>query len=133
MECQYVLVCQGPHCKVQGSKDVRDKLRDMLAGGAKGPMRTASFVLSHDCFDRCGRGPNVVIYPDGIWYEGIEPEDVPAIVEQMYGGPVPERLRANVGQDHAEKYYRLFEEVLPEFAAELKQNPTVSRRRWWRF
>jgi (2Fe-2S) ferredoxin len=34
------------------------------------------------CLDQCEHGPNLVIYPQGIWYGGVRPEDVPRIVEQ---------------------------------------------------
>ena len=30
---------------------------------------------------RCGEGPTVVIYPDGIWYRGVKPDDAGELVE----------------------------------------------------
>jgi len=134
MACRYVLVCQGPNCKVQGSQDIRDRLRRALD-----PSRVRSndlddtLVLPYNCFDRCGLGPNVVIYPQGIWYEGVEAQDIEAIVPQLAGGPVPEQLLADVSQEHAETYYALFEEVLPELATEERKATTPRRRGWWRF
>jgi (2Fe-2S) ferredoxin len=92
-----------------------------------------TWVLPYHCFDRCGLGPNVVVYPQGIWYEGVEPEDVEAIVKQLAGGPVPELLLADVSQEHAETYYSLFEEVLPELVAEEQKATTPRRRGWWPF
>jgi (2Fe-2S) ferredoxin len=46
------------------------------------------------CLDQCEHGPTVVIYPEAVWYSGVEPEDVPEIIEShiIKGEPV-ERLR----------------------------------------
>jgi (2Fe-2S) ferredoxin len=46
------------------------------------------------CLDQCEHGPNVVVYPDEIWYGGVRLEDVTEIVESHIAGGVPvERLR----------------------------------------
>lgn len=46
------------------------------------------------CLDQCEHGPNVVVYPDGVWYGGVTLEDVDEIVESHILGGVPvERLR----------------------------------------
>jgi (2Fe-2S) ferredoxin len=46
------------------------------------------------CLDACEFGPSVVVYPEGIWYGGVKPEDVPEIIEQhIMGGQPVERLR----------------------------------------
>ena len=34
------------------------------------------------CLDQCELGATVVIYPQAIWYGGVQPEDVPRIVEK---------------------------------------------------
>lgn len=45
------------------------------------------------CFGLCNFGPNVVIYPDAVWYHSITPEDVPEIFEEhLIGGKVVKRL-----------------------------------------
>ncbi|MCI0339523.1 MAG: (2Fe-2S) ferredoxin domain-containing protein [Acidobacteria bacterium] len=33
------------------------------------------------CLDQCEHGPTVVIYPEGVWYGGVKPEDVTEIIE----------------------------------------------------
>ena len=46
------------------------------------------------CLDQCELGPTVVIYPQAIWYGGVQIEDVPRIVEEtILGGRVIEELR----------------------------------------
>jgi len=46
------------------------------------------------CLDQCGFGPMVVVYPDNVWYWGVQPEDADEIVrEHLIGGRPVERLR----------------------------------------
>lgn len=33
------------------------------------------------CFDRCGEGPLLVIYPQAIWYTFVDNEDIDEIIE----------------------------------------------------
>ena len=33
------------------------------------------------CLGPCGQGPNVVLYPEGIWFSRCRDEDIPAIAE----------------------------------------------------
>jgi len=33
------------------------------------------------CLDQCEHGPNVVVYPEGVWYGGVTLEDVEEIIE----------------------------------------------------
>ncbi|HTL99541.1 MAG TPA: methyltransferase [Candidatus Omnitrophota bacterium] len=43
----------------------------------------------------CDRGPNLVVYPEGAWYSGVRPGDVPEIVrEHLRAGRAVDRLRA---------------------------------------
>lgn len=46
------------------------------------------------CFSQCGNGPMAVVYPEGVWYAGLTPDDAGDIVEDhlLRGQPV-ERLR----------------------------------------
>jgi (2Fe-2S) ferredoxin len=47
------------------------------------------------CFGTCERGPCVLVYPEGVLYQPVKPDDVAAIVEGhlLAGAPV-EALRA---------------------------------------
>lgn len=45
------------------------------------------------CFDRCGEGPLLVVYPQAIWYTFIDNEDIDEIIEShLINGKVVERL-----------------------------------------
>ena len=49
------------------------------------------------CLDACDYGPSVVVYPEGIFYGGVQPGDVEAIVEQhlIHDRPVQRLLVAS--------------------------------------
>jgi (2Fe-2S) ferredoxin len=44
--------------------------------------------------DACEFGPTVVVYPDNVWYGGVQLSDVPEIIDRhLIGGEPVERLR----------------------------------------
>jgi (2Fe-2S) ferredoxin len=46
------------------------------------------------CFDQCGHGPMVVVYPENVWYAHVAPEDADEILRaHLIGGQPVERLR----------------------------------------
>jgi (2Fe-2S) ferredoxin len=77
-------------CATKGSEEVRERFkRELEARGLKGSMR----ANAAGCLDTCAFGVSVVVYPEGTWYGGVKPEDVPAIVEEhLVGGRPVERL-----------------------------------------
>jgi (2Fe-2S) ferredoxin len=51
-------------------------------------------VSSSSCLGPCEHGANVVVYPDDVWYGGVQAQDVDDIVEQhLVGGQPVERLK----------------------------------------
>jgi len=50
-------------------------------------------VTNTGCFGICSSGPIVVVYPEGVWYKEVSPDDVPEIVESHFiNGKKVERL-----------------------------------------
>ncbi|WP_269531962.1 ferredoxin [Chitinimonas sp. BJYL2] len=46
------------------------------------------------CLDRCALGPVLVVYPDNVWYQYVDKEDVEEIIqEHLLKGKVVERLK----------------------------------------
>ena len=46
------------------------------------------------CLDQCEHGPTVVIYPEAVWYGGVQPEDVTEIIEaHIIGNTTVKRLQ----------------------------------------
>jgi (2Fe-2S) ferredoxin len=77
-------------CREKGSEEVRAALKSGLKSrGVTGIVR----ANASGCLDACEFGVSMVIYPEGIWYGGVTPEDVPQIIERtVLNGEVIERL-----------------------------------------
>jgi (2Fe-2S) ferredoxin len=78
-------------CAAKGSEAIRAAFKDAIRKhGLKGQVR----ANGAGCLDACADGPSVVVYPEGVWYSHVSPEDVPEIVERhlVNGEPVA-RLR----------------------------------------
>jgi (2Fe-2S) ferredoxin len=78
-------------CGACGGAAVRQAFKEELARrGLKGEVR----ANGAGCLDACSQGPAIVVYPEGVWYGHVRPEDVPEIVERhLVGGQPVERLR----------------------------------------
>lgn len=76
---KHVFVCvTGKTCPGQGSEEVLNALRKEISErGLKKQIR----INKSGCFDQCGNGPMVVVYPDEIWYAHVKPADCKEIVE----------------------------------------------------
>lgn len=78
-------------CNPSGTAELHKAFKDALA--ARG-LKTAVRANKAGCLDQCEHGPNVVVYPDEVWYGGVQPADVPEIIEShILGGTPVERLR----------------------------------------
>ncbi|MEC7729785.1 MAG: (2Fe-2S) ferredoxin domain-containing protein [Candidatus Neomarinimicrobiota bacterium] len=66
-------------CMENGGMDIRKRFVQLVNQyGLKGKVR----ANKTGCLDVCEIGPNVVIYPDNIWYTGVKVEDVDEIFER---------------------------------------------------
>jgi (2Fe-2S) ferredoxin len=78
---KHVFVCTfGPWCKRDGDTDaiVKRLKRGLAAAGLTGRVR----INKAGCFNQCGHGPMVVIYPQDRWYAGVTPDDADELVSQ---------------------------------------------------
>jgi len=86
---KHVLVCTASHCAQKGANDVAGRLRlEIIRKG----LDTQILVNNCGTIDLCDIGPNIVVYPDNIIYNGVTIKDIPEIIEHLKGGPVVERL-----------------------------------------
>ncbi len=77
-------------CAARGSTATIDALRKEIA--ARGLVDDVQITLCGS-LGLCERGPNLVVYPDGVWYSGVLPKDIPEIVEShLVQGRIVERL-----------------------------------------
>ena len=73
-------------CDPEGSESLRNLFKAELKKRGLNPLVRANKA---GCLDQCELGPTVVIYPQGIWYGHVQPEDVARIVERtVIGGEV---------------------------------------------
>lgn len=81
-----VLVCQSRSCRKLGAAKV-------LAAFQSHPVPDVA-VVSSACLGQCGNGPMVIVEPDQMWYSGVHPDEVPAVVERhlVEGRPVASML-----------------------------------------
>ena len=79
-----------PCCSARGSRKVVDALRGEVA--AQG-LADQVQITACGSLGLCERGPNIVVYPEGVWYSGVTAGDVPELVRSHFhdGNPV-ERL-----------------------------------------
>lgn len=46
------------------------------------------------CLGRCSEGPVLVVYPDNIWYQYVDEEDIDEIIEShLINGKIVDRLK----------------------------------------
>lgn len=63
-----------------GNAALKDHLKDEVERrGWKGRVR----VSSSGCMGLCGKGPNVMIYPQKTWFAVASPSDKEAILEEI--------------------------------------------------
>lgn len=56
-------------------------------------LQAQVMVTNTGCMTVCNQGPIVVVYPEGIWYGGVKPDDVDRIMdEHIEGGQVVKDL-----------------------------------------
>jgi len=74
-------------CASRGGEEVRARFKALLRDhGLPGRVRANGAT----CLDVCELGASVVVYPEGVWYKGVRPEDVDEIFREhiLEGRPV---------------------------------------------
>jgi (2Fe-2S) ferredoxin len=76
---KHVFVCtSGKTCPAQGGDEILGALRKEIAErGLKKEIR----INKAGCFDQCGNGPMIVVYPEAVWYAHVTLDDCHEIVE----------------------------------------------------
>ncbi|MGA3026333.1 MAG: methyltransferase [Bryobacteraceae bacterium] len=83
-----------PCCAARGSGQVLEALRrEVTARGCEDEVQ----VTACGSLGLCEHGPNLVVYPEGVWYAGVTPADVPEIVRIHFreGTPVGRLTRTD--------------------------------------
>ena len=84
---RHVFVCtHGEYCPFDGSVEVQRLLKEGVAArGLKVQVR----VNKAGCFNQCGNGPMVAIYPENVWYGQVTPDKARRILEEHIVGGRP--------------------------------------------
>lgn len=86
-----ILICAGTSCVAFGSLKVRDALvAEIESRGLQDEVK----VETTGCNGFCAVGPLMIVYPEGVFYKQLTPEDVPYFVEEhlVKGRIVPKHL-----------------------------------------
>ncbi len=90
-KAHHLLLCTGPNCfpdvAAQTLRTLNKSCRALREDGV------SVFVTEVKCLNLCRLGPLAVVYPDGVWYRDVTPENATRILnEHCKGGEVVEEL-----------------------------------------
>lgn len=79
-------------CTNHGAEDMFDYMKSRIKKlNMNGPGKVR--VNRAGCFDRCGEGPLLVVYPEAVWYTFVDQADIDAIIDcHLTQGTIVERL-----------------------------------------
>ena len=73
---KHVAVCTNRTCAADGAPAILERLRQATRDSTECDAR----VTRTSCLGQCGDGPNVAVYPDGVWYGNVDVGDADRIV-----------------------------------------------------
>ncbi|PKN51934.1 MAG: NADH-quinone oxidoreductase subunit NuoF [Deltaproteobacteria bacterium HGW-Deltaproteobacteria-13] len=86
----HLLICGGTGCQASGQPAVKKALLEELD---KRGLAEEIKVVETGCNGFCALGPIMVIYPEGVIYVSLKPEDMPELIEEhLIKGRTVERL-----------------------------------------
>lgn len=86
----HVLLCYGGACISSNADSVKGSMEKAIA---KAGLQNEVDVITTGCMGTCELGPIMVIYPEGVFYQKVRPEDAEEIVqEHLLKGRVVKRL-----------------------------------------
>jgi len=87
---RHILICAGTGCISSGAIEVKNALIEEL--GKHGLEDKVRIIMS-GCHGFCEKGPIFIVYPDDVFYCGVQQEDVAELVEEhLVKGNKVERL-----------------------------------------
>ena len=84
---KYIFVClheRGPGEEVSCGPKGAQLLLEKLKACVKEKKLTGKIRVSRTgCLDVCAKGPNILVYPDNVWYQGVTLDDLPTIIKEQ--------------------------------------------------
>ncbi len=88
----HILVSVDPECLKRGAHDIIDALHDELV--SQGLIDEIQVLETSRIGDPISQGPDLMVYPEGVHYVGLTPDDIPYLVEEHFlKGRVVEKFR----------------------------------------
>ncbi len=78
----HILACEHKDCLKRGG---RESLRELKQALRDAGTRDRVLITKVDCLDQCDEGPVMVVYPDGVWYGGVDEACARRIAEKHVG------------------------------------------------
>ena len=101
-DCHVFVCTSGDDCPKDG--DVEGFVKFLRAEVVKAGRQQDIRINKAGCFSQCGHGPMMVVYPENVWYHGVQQSDLAEIVQShILGGTPVERLRYEPGVKGANK------------------------------
>ncbi len=90
---RHVFICTSTTCAEGDPFGLRLQMSRLLRERLGPEFEQRVKITKTLCLGHCGLGPNMVVYPEGVWYKGVRAADIPEIVERhLIGGQPVERL-----------------------------------------
>ncbi|WP_052339285.1 (2Fe-2S) ferredoxin domain-containing protein [Gorillibacterium massiliense] len=78
---RHLFFCCSTHCNNQDAEGVMEAFKEELV---KHGLHKEVKLNKTSCLGLCGNGVFVLVYPEGVWYYALTPEDVPQIVQEHF-------------------------------------------------
>jgi (2Fe-2S) ferredoxin len=105
-EKRYVFVCMNVDCRNRGATPVMERLQSRVQNNGVENVEVRPYM----CFGGCHDGPNVIVYPDKVWYAGVQEADADKIVEEhLKKGETVKPLTGKIDQGLQDMIYQLLD------------------------
>jgi len=74
----HVFVCDDSDCSAKGSQQLYDTLKQLVKDRN---LKETVKVSKSTCLDDCELGPNLLVYPKGVVYNGAKAENLETILD----------------------------------------------------
>ncbi|MFP4324032.1 MAG: (2Fe-2S) ferredoxin domain-containing protein [Anaerolineales bacterium] len=89
----HLFICQGSDCK-KNSKKLKGALKKCVSCHNREHKDQRVMVSGCKCLGMCKKGPVMIAYPDGVWYEDLDEKTICRILEEHVaeGKPVTNKI-----------------------------------------
>ncbi len=77
----HLMLCSDTGCKAAGCDEIRKVLEEELK---KKGLDNEIAIVETGCIGLCAKGPVMTVLPEGIFYQKLTPEEIPALVEEHF-------------------------------------------------